>query len=171
MIHLKTWKRIRKTPRFIVISTCLGYLIFSHIAQYTLPTLSGLSTCRKQKHHQWLTHKTLGGRMDAGIVSSEIEPRRLHSESAASDMRLRWGACGGRGIRTPGTVPRTAVFKTAGFNHSPIPPAFRSNSLPGSTLLKKPSGPLLVSLWSAETSKQIRKPGSILDFQSRVPGF
>ena len=28
--------------------------------------------------------------MDAGIVSSEIEPRRLHSESAASDMRLRW---------------------------------------------------------------------------------
>src|SRR2546422_11448955 len=29
---------------------------------------------------------------------------------------------GGRGIRTPGTVPRTAVFKTAGFNHSPIPP-------------------------------------------------
>src|SRR6266571_337495 len=29
---------------------------------------------------------------------------------------------GGRGIRTPGTVPRTAVFKTAGFNRSPIPP-------------------------------------------------
>src|SRR5881397_3856365 len=32
---------------------------------------------------------------------------------------------GGRGIRTPGTVPRTAVFKTAGFNHSPIPPSPR----------------------------------------------
>ena len=32
---------------------------------------------------------------------------------------------GGRGIRTPGTVPRTAVFKTAGFNHSPIPPLLR----------------------------------------------
>ena len=29
---------------------------------------------------------------------------------------------GGRGIRTPGAVPRTTVFKTAGFNHSPIPP-------------------------------------------------
>src|SRR5258708_35442079 len=29
---------------------------------------------------------------------------------------------GGRGIRTPGTVSRTAVFKTACFNHSHIPP-------------------------------------------------
>ncbi len=31
-------------------------------------------------------------------------------------------AGGGRGIRTPGTVPRTAVFKTAALNHSAIPP-------------------------------------------------
>ena len=29
---------------------------------------------------------------------------------------------GGRGIRTPGGVSPTAVFKTAGFNRSPIPP-------------------------------------------------
>src|SRR5581483_4153021 len=29
---------------------------------------------------------------------------------------------GGRGIRTPGTVSRTAVFKTARFNRSRIPP-------------------------------------------------
>jgi len=29
---------------------------------------------------------------------------------------------GGRGIRTPGTVSRTAVFKTACFNRSHIPP-------------------------------------------------
>ncbi len=29
---------------------------------------------------------------------------------------------GGRGIRTPGTLPGTAVFKTARFNHSRIPP-------------------------------------------------
>src|SRR5215510_6688560 len=35
---------------------------------------------------------------------------------------------GGRGIRTPGTVPRTAVFKTAGFNHSPIPPICNSSN-------------------------------------------
>ncbi len=29
---------------------------------------------------------------------------------------------GGRGIRTPGTLTGTTVFKTAGFNRSPIPP-------------------------------------------------
>src|SRR6476660_3253271 len=40
-----------------------------------------------------------------------------------SKMQNRYN--GGRGIRTPGTVPRTAVFKTAGFNHSPIPPPSR----------------------------------------------
>ena len=33
---------------------------------------------------------------------------------------------GGRGIRTPGTLPGTAVFKTARFNHSRIPPRQRS---------------------------------------------
>jgi acyl carrier protein len=32
------------------------------------------------------------------------------------------GAGGGRGIRTPGTVSRTAVFKTARFDRSRIPP-------------------------------------------------
>ena len=36
---------------------------------------------------------------------------------------------GGRGIRTPGTVSRTAVFKTARFNHSRIPPRFIYNTL------------------------------------------
>ena|ERR1039458_7597660 len=34
-------------------------------------------------------------------------------------LRLRGG---GRGIRTPGTLSGTTVFKTAGFNRSPIPP-------------------------------------------------
>ena len=32
------------------------------------------------------------------------------------------GVGGGRGIRTPDTVSRTAVFKTAAINHSAIPP-------------------------------------------------
>src|SRR5438552_3783140 len=32
---------------------------------------------------------------------------------------------GGRGIRTPGALPSTTVFKTAGFSHSPIPPVLR----------------------------------------------
>jgi hypothetical protein len=30
--------------------------------------------------------------------------------------------CGGRGIRTPGPLARTTVFKTAAFDHSAIPP-------------------------------------------------
>ena len=29
---------------------------------------------------------------------------------------------GGRGIRTPGPLARTTVFKTAAFDHSAIPP-------------------------------------------------
>src|SRR5260370_2680507 len=41
------------------------------------------------------------------------------SERFLRDPELRGG---GRGIRTPGTVSRTAVFKTACFNHSHIPP-------------------------------------------------
>src|SRR5580765_3104077 len=41
------------------------------------------------------------------------------------DVRNPMRGNGGRGIRTPGTVPRTAVFKTAGFNRSPIPPFLR----------------------------------------------
>ena len=35
------------------------------------------------------------------------------------------GLGGGRGIRTPGTLSGTTVFKTAGFNRSPIPPRAR----------------------------------------------
>jgi hypothetical protein len=35
---------------------------------------------------------------------------------------------GGRGIRTLGTVSRTAVFKTATLSHSVIPPALVNNS-------------------------------------------
>src|SRR5436190_4704326 len=33
---------------------------------------------------------------------------------------------GGRGIRTPGTLPGTVVFKTTAIDHSAIPPAFAS---------------------------------------------
>src|SRR5919109_132550 len=35
---------------------------------------------------------------------------------------------GGGGIRTHGTVPRTAVFKTAAFNHSATPPLINRGS-------------------------------------------
>jgi hypothetical protein len=39
-------------------------------------------------------------------------------------LGLAWAESngGGRGIRTPGTVPRTAVFKTAAIDRSAIPP-------------------------------------------------
>ena len=36
---------------------------------------------------------------------------------------------GGRGIRTPGTVSRTVVFKTTRFNRSRIPPLLEINKL------------------------------------------
>src|SRR5437588_1806650 len=45
--------------------------------------------------------------------------RTFHDLSSVKSISYKNG---GRGIRTPGTVPRTAVFKTAGFNRSPIPP-------------------------------------------------
>ena len=36
---------------------------------------------------------------------------------------------GGRGIRTPGALSGTTVFKTAGFNRSPIPPHWKCGLL------------------------------------------
>src|SRR6266446_5766056 len=45
--------------------------------------------------------------------------RTFHDLSSVKSISYKDG---GRGIRTPGTVPRTVVFKTTGFNRSPIPP-------------------------------------------------
>jgi hypothetical protein len=65
---------------------------------------------------------------------------RMAAESSCHKLRLNWRDArsphdfrnrnhgGGRGIRTPGTLSGTAVFKTACFNHSHIPPE-RSSSL------------------------------------------
>ncbi len=53
-------------------------------------------------------------------MSLERGLRFYHKQLKVNDL-----INGGRGIRTPGTVPRTAVFKTAGFNRSPIPPLSR----------------------------------------------
>src|SRR5436853_1284479 len=50
--------------------------------------------------------------------------RTFHDLSSVKSISYKNG---GRGIRTPGTVPRTAVFKTAGFNRSPIPPISNCN--------------------------------------------
>jgi hypothetical protein len=60
---------------------------------------------------------------------------------------LRIVKSGGRGIRTPGGVTPTTVFKTAGFNHSPIPPLMRiyqNRSIPSAM----PMPPLMHSVAS-----------------------
>ena len=52
---------------------------------------------------------------DSGLFRVFQQPSRLSS----LELRLNGG---GRGIRTPGTLSSTAVFKTACFNRSHIPP-------------------------------------------------
>ena len=47
--------------------------------------------------------------------------RAIRDESENNSLSCRLNG-GGRGIRTPGTLSGTAVFKTACFNHSHIPP-------------------------------------------------
>src|SRR5664280_820569 len=55
-------------------------------------------------------------------IPRKVGPSRLFREQRNGlSLQLRLFG-GGRGIRTPGTVSRTAVFKTACFNRSHIPP-------------------------------------------------
>ena len=81
---------------------------------------------------------------------SRVALRRdsLRSASCASLVypaearRSRAKAGGGGGIRTPGTVPRTAVFKTAALNRSATPPLLNGGdpcTPPGSSLAGTPS--------------------------------
>ena len=60
----------------------------------------------------------------AGIRAEQTEPGEvcdsLESHSLETPRQGRGG--GGSGIRTHGTVSRTAVFKTAAINRSAIPP-------------------------------------------------
>ena len=66
------------------------------------------------------------GTMTATTGSAEsCAGRQAHwgiKRAAAFDLPDRNLNGGGRGIRTPGTLAGTTVFKTAGFNRSPIPP-------------------------------------------------
>jgi hypothetical protein len=62
-----------------------------------------------------------GGRGAAACKAAGLVKPKL-GKSGESVTEIISDSNGGRGIRTPGTVPRTAVFKTAGFNRSPIPP-------------------------------------------------
>src|SRR5438874_9070686 len=58
-----------------------------------------------------------------------VEKVRGFSETCCGEKQTCRLYGGGRGIRTPGTVSGTAVFKTARFNHSRIPPTFKTNIL------------------------------------------
>src|SRR5688572_1778076 len=55
----------------------------------------------------------------------EMGPKRPHLDDRGFPIKHKNYKDGGRGIRTPGAVPRTTVFKTAAFNHSAIPPLVR----------------------------------------------
>src|ERR1035441_9320790 len=66
------------------------------------------------------------GTLSPSPVSARNTPNcghfwRFSEESRRVSLHLRL-AGGGRGIRTPGTLSSTAVFKTACFNRSHIPP-------------------------------------------------
>src|SRR5687768_15554258 len=56
-----------------------------------------------------------------GAVTKRARLRALRFGGQPSP-ELRAKAGGGRGIRTPGTVSRSTVFKTAALNRSAIPP-------------------------------------------------
>jgi len=65
-----------------------------------------------------------------GLFAEGCPPPRLCRciqglPSRSSRRRRELKAGGGRGIRTPGTLPGTAVFKTATIDHSVIPPILR----------------------------------------------
>ena len=68
-----------------------------------------------------------------GARGTRVLPqRRVHQEytqNTAPSTDRYTGGCdgGGRGIRTPEPLSRLTVFKTAGFNRSPIPPALTSS--------------------------------------------
>ena len=54
------------------------------------------------------------------VTDSLIRTHYGHKKRAGKLLKKKSG--GGRGIRTPVHLSTQTVFKTAGFNHSPIPP-------------------------------------------------
>ena len=72
---------------------------------------------------------------------------------------------GGRGIRTPERLSTLTVFKTAGFNHSPIPPSL--------ILQQVGAGPLSTLLFAVGTfvgtTALFRTPERPLNIESRQP--
>ena len=56
------------------------------------------------------------------LIKSVCTSRSTCSHTKYASFRMLFCTCGERGIRTLGTRKRTAVFKTAAFNHSAISP-------------------------------------------------
>ena len=63
---------------------------------------------------------------EAGRCSCQVSPLRCVLIGSARSRDAGGVGGGGRGIRTPGTVTRSVVFKTTAIDHSAIPP--RCNS-------------------------------------------
>jgi hypothetical protein len=62
--------------------------------------------------------------LDPGIANKRASFAYFEENKGRNSLQSRLRG-GGRGIRTPGTVSRTSVFKTDCFNHSHIPPRGR----------------------------------------------
>ena len=71
-----------------------------------------------------------------GISSCQPTPSRRSSRWNSTRAKADGG---GRGIRTPGTLPGTVVFKTTAIDHSAIPPAFARGSTASELRRDKPA--------------------------------
>jgi hypothetical protein len=87
-------------------------------------------------------------------------PDRIFQENNGEREKNRRNG-GGGGIRTPGTLSGPTVFKTAGFNRSPTPPA---PSLTGKSSYfqysrtRMPSHPyMLENLWNLRRAPRVRQ--------------
>ena len=102
--------------------------------------------------------------------------RRLKTAHTGSMKRTR-NAGGGRGIRTPGTLPGTVVFKTTAIDHSAIPPAVaRANCERAFAGAGPPSQGYIMALASARQARRertrpvrIRADPSARDFEPECP--
>ena len=103
-----------------------GYLLWENLhfpKENKSQHFSGGSSCR---HYGLRSRLYRSGGNDPAALAQPFWPKCVNYVSGTfckGCLRTVQGKSGGgRGIRTPGTVSRTAVFKTAAFNHSAIPP-------------------------------------------------
>ena len=100
---------------FRVTRTDLGYgLLFAA----TMGVLGSLLPAARAAHMP-MTSALPRGEPSRQTITSNFHSLTRNGLLGNTERRLRGG---GRGIRTPGTVSRTSVFKTDCFNHSHIPP-------------------------------------------------